>query len=86
MSTVKDIFLFSGTANRELSQEIADYLGIELANVDITRFPDGETFVQYHENMRRADVFIVQPTCSPPNEKAHPVFLTAQKSEGNHYR
>ncbi len=67
-SVAKEICVFSGTANPELSAGIAKYLGLELGQVEISRFPDGEIFVQYRDNIRRADVFIIQPTCSPPNE------------------
>jgi len=61
-------YVFSGTANRPLAEEIADRLGIPLGDMEISRFPDGETFVKYRQNIRNADVFIVQPLCSPPNE------------------
>jgi ribose-phosphate pyrophosphokinase len=64
----KDIRVYSGSANPKLSAAIADYLGMPLGKVDLERFPDGEIFVQYEENIRRADVFIIQPTSSPPNE------------------
>ena len=64
----KDVCLFTGTANPVLAGEIARYLGTELGAADISSFPDGELFVQYRHNIRGADVFIVQPTCSPPNQ------------------
>ncbi|MDX9980247.1 MAG: ribose-phosphate pyrophosphokinase [Lentisphaeria bacterium] len=63
-----NIKLFSGTANPELSARIATSLGGRLGSVQVRRFPDGETFVQYTENIRGADVFIIQPTCHQPNE------------------
>jgi ribose-phosphate pyrophosphokinase len=59
--------LFAGNANLPLSQEIADYLGTPLAEVEVTQFSDGEIFVQINENVRGADVFVVQPTCAPVN-------------------
>ncbi len=68
METATHICVYSGSAHPELSQSIADYLGVSLGKVNLTRFPDGEIFCQYGENVRRADVFIIQPTCSPPNE------------------
>ncbi|MDD2478578.1 MAG: ribose-phosphate pyrophosphokinase [Victivallaceae bacterium] len=64
----KNICIYSGSANPKLSSEIADYLGVPLGKVNLSRFPDGEIFCQYAENVRRADVFIIQPTCSPTNE------------------
>ena len=59
--------LFSGTAHLDLAQEIADCLNVKLADVHVTAFPDGETFVKINENIRGEDVFIIQPTCPPTN-------------------
>ena len=59
--------LLSGTANRPLAEEIARQIGIELCKVTLSRFADGEIFVRIDENIRGADVFIVQPT-NPPAE------------------
>ena len=59
--------LFSGTAHPELAQGIANYLKRPLANVSVTAFPDGETFVKINENIRGEDVYIIQPTCPPTN-------------------
>jgi len=60
--------LISGTANPELAQKISEYLATPLVQTKITRFSDGEIFVEIKENVRGADVFIVQPTCPPVNE------------------
>jgi len=60
--------LISGTANPELAQKISEYLAIPLVQTKITRFSDGEIFVEINENVRGADVFIIQPTCPPVNE------------------
>ena len=68
MEEAKHIRVYSGCAHPDLSQKIADYLGIELGRVHITHFPDGEIFAQFEENVRRADVFLIQPTCNPPND------------------
>jgi len=59
--------LISGTAHRALSESIAQSLGQPLADVHVTAFPDGETFVKINENIRGADVFIIQPSCPPTN-------------------
>ena len=66
--------LLSGTANRGLAEEIARNLGVELAKVTLTRFADGEIFVRIDENVRGADVFIVQPT-NPPAENLLELLL-----------
>ncbi|KAF9689699.1 hypothetical protein SADUNF_Sadunf01G0119400 [Salix dunnii] len=60
--------LFSGTANPSLSQEIARYMGLELGNINIKRFADGEIYVKLQESVRGCDVFLLQPTCPPANE------------------
>ncbi len=60
--------LLAGNAHPELARKIADYIGIPMGSVTISRFPDGETFVKIIENIRGQDVYIVQPTGNPPNE------------------
>lgn len=60
--------IFSGTAHPALAEKIAKYVNQPLGQVLINRFPDGEVFVKFVENIRGSDVFIVQPTCYPPNE------------------
>ncbi|MBQ9770213.1 MAG: ribose-phosphate pyrophosphokinase [Lentisphaeria bacterium] len=68
MRSSTEIRLYSGTANPELSEAIAKHLHVELGHATIQRFPDGEIFVQYTDNLRNADMYIVQPTCCPANE------------------
>lgn len=60
--------ILSGSAHPTLAQSIAENLNIGLCAAELTTFPDGETFVQIHENIRGGDVFIVQPTCPPTNQ------------------
>jgi ribose-phosphate pyrophosphokinase len=67
-TTVSELKIFSGNANRPLAQRIADYVGIPLGDATITAFPDQETFVKINENIRGRDVFIVQPTGPPANQ------------------
>lgn len=66
--------VLSGTANRPLAEEIARHLGVELTKTTCTRFADGEVFVRIDENIRGADVFIVQPT-NPPAENLIELLL-----------
>ena len=63
-----DLKLFSGNANRPLAEEIAQHLRLKLGDADVSRFSDGEVYVQINENVRGEDVFIVQPTCPPVND------------------
>ena len=57
--------IFSGRSNPELAQKIAHYLNIELGDNTIVDFSDGETWVKYNENIRGADVFLIQSTNAP---------------------
>ena len=63
-----ELKLFSGNANRPLAEEIAQYLHVRLGDADVSRFSDGEVFVQINENVRGQDVFVIQPTCAPVND------------------
>jgi ribose-phosphate pyrophosphokinase len=63
----KRMLVFAGTPNKELSDGIAEHLGIELGNVKITRFANGEIYVRYLESVRGADVFLVQSVADPVN-------------------
>jgi ribose-phosphate pyrophosphokinase len=63
-----ELKIFTGNANRALAEEIAQYLHVPLGNAEVSRFSDGEVFVQINENVRGTDVFVVQPTCPPVND------------------
>jgi ribose-phosphate pyrophosphokinase len=65
---MQNLHLFSGSANPELARRMAAVLDMPLGHVEIQRFAEGEVWVKYVQNIRGGDVFIVQPTCSPPNE------------------
>lgn len=60
--------LFAGSANRELAQRVASYLGIQLGAMTSTRFSDGEIRIMVDESARGADIFLIQPTCAPVND------------------
>ena len=60
--------IFSGSANRVLSQEICKHIGVALGETKMQRFADGEVYFQLLENVRGADVFVVQPTCNPVDQ------------------
>jgi len=63
-----DLKIFSGRAHPALAQEICAYLKIEAGELTLYNFSDGEDYCQIDENVRGADVFVVQPTCSPVND------------------
>ncbi|MBF0178059.1 MAG: ribose-phosphate pyrophosphokinase [Magnetococcales bacterium] len=60
--------LFSGTANPDLAEKIAEYLMVQVGNASVRRFSDGEIFVQINENVRGRDVFVIQPVSAPAND------------------
>lgn len=60
--------LLSGSANLELSQEVARYLGVDLGPMVRKRFADGELYIQIQESIRGCDVYLLQPTCRPVND------------------
>ena len=57
--------IFCGTANEPLADEVCAFLGMTRGQALVTRFADGEAYVQIQENVRGADVFVMQPTCRP---------------------
>ena len=65
--SVSGMKIISGTAHRELAERIAQSVGIQLTDVTVNTFPDGESFVKINENIRGKDVFLIQPTCPPTN-------------------
>jgi ribose-phosphate pyrophosphokinase len=69
------LLLLSGTANQPLAREIADHVGIPLADVTVKRFSDGEIFVRINQNARGRDVFIIQPTPPPADNMMELLLL-----------
>jgi len=57
--------VFAGNANPALAEEICSHLGVPRAKASVNEFSDGEIRLQVLENVRGADVFVVQPTCTP---------------------
>jgi ribose-phosphate pyrophosphokinase len=60
--------IFCGTANPQLADEVCHFLGMQRGQAQVTRFADGEAYVQIQENVRGADVFVMQPTCRAANQ------------------
>lgn len=61
------LMIFTGNANPELAQRIAELLGTRLGRISMETFSDGEICAEIMENVRGRDVFIIQPTCQPCN-------------------
>ena len=63
-----EIKIIAGNSNMELAQKIADYIGVKVADCQVTTFSDGEISVNMNETVRGCDVFVVQSTNNPVNE------------------
>jgi len=73
----KKIKLFALNSNRPLAEEISRTSGIEISNVDVVRFADGEISINIEESVRGHDVFVVQSTSSPANEHLMELLILA---------
>src|SRR5215472_3485990 len=67
--------IFSGTANEALADEVCHFLGMQRGQAQVVRFADGECYVQIQENVRGADVFVMQPTCRRVDENLMELLL-----------
>jgi len=67
--------IFCGTANEPLCDEVCAFLGLTRGQALVTRFRDGEAYVQIQENVRGADVFVLQPTCHPVDQHLMELLL-----------
>jgi ribose-phosphate pyrophosphokinase len=72
---MKTLRLFSGAANPELALKVAHEVGVPLGDGTPRRFADGECMVEIRENVRGADVFVIQPTSPPANENYMELFM-----------
>jgi ribose-phosphate pyrophosphokinase len=73
----KKVCLFSGNANPRLASDIAQYLEAPLGKCKVTRFSDGESFVEIGENVRGVDAFVIQPTSCPTNDNVMELLIMA---------
>ncbi|PXF58953.1 MAG: phosphoribosylpyrophosphate synthetase [Deltaproteobacteria bacterium] len=71
------MIIFTGNANPVLAQKICDYLSIPLGRASVQTFSDGEVYVEIGENVRGADVFVIQPTCPPVNDNMMELLIMA---------
>ena len=61
MPDLEKLKIFSGTAHPTLTQEVCAYVDIPVGKATVSKFSNDNTFVQYQENIREQDVFIIQP-------------------------
>jgi ribose-phosphate pyrophosphokinase len=71
----RELKVFTGSAHPALGEAICQHMGVPLGRAHLARFSDGEVWFQSHDNVRGADVFVVQPTCSPVNENLMEMLL-----------
>lgn len=67
--------VFSGSASEDLAKKICEHLKEPLGSIEIGKFPDGEIWIKINENVRGADVFVVQSTYNPVNEHLMELLL-----------
>jgi ribose-phosphate pyrophosphokinase len=77
----KRLMVFSGRSHPELAQRIAEQLGVELGEVTLETFANGETYCRYDESIRGSDLFIVQTGCKPIDEHLMELFLMIQAAK-----
>src|SRR5437867_1359736 len=75
MSRERELKIFTGSAHHALGEAIARCLGVPLGRAHLSRFSDGEVWFQIQDNVRGADVFVVQPTAPPVNEAVMELLL-----------
>jgi ribose-phosphate pyrophosphokinase len=74
---MKNLKLFSGTSNVPLAEKIAENLFTKLGDIYHHRFPSGETYCQFKENIRGSDVFLIQGITNPANENLMELLVMA---------
>src|SRR5437899_8576946 len=70
-----ELEIFTGSSNPALAREVAEYLDAHIAQAEVARFPNGEVMVEVRENVRGGDCFVIQSTCSPPNDNLMELLL-----------
>ncbi len=77
----KRLMVFSGRSHPELAQRIAEQLGVELGEIELETFANGETYCRYGESIRGADVFLVQTGCEPVDRNLMELFFMIQAAK-----
>ena len=72
-----NLIVFAGNSHPELARRVAHELRIDLGNASVGRFSDGEVNVEIRDNVRGSDVFLLQSTCSPPNDNLMELMVMA---------
>ena len=78
---LKRLMVFAGRSHADLAGSIARHIGVELGEVELETFTNGETYCRYKESIRGADVFIVQTGCIPVDEHLMELMLMIQAAK-----
>lgn len=76
-----NIKIFSGSSNLDLSKKICSYVGVELSNLEISRFKDGEISAFVNEDVKNLHCFVVQSLCSPVNDNLMELLISIDALE-----
>ena len=77
----KRLMVFAGRSHPELARRIAERLDVELGEIELKTFPNGETYCRYGESIRGADVFLVQTGCGPVDENLMELLFMIQAAK-----
>ena len=77
----KKLMLFPGRSHPELAQKIAEQLNVELGEITVKTFANGETYCRYEESVRGADLFLVQTGCEPVDRNLMELFIMIQAAK-----
>ena len=81
LSPKKRLMVFSGRSHTDLAERMARQLGVQLGEVELETFPNGETYCRFHESIRGADVFLVQTGCDPVDRNLMELLLMIQAAK-----
>ncbi len=74
-AAMAQLVVLAGNANPRLARSVCSHLGVKLGDANVDRFADGEIEVKVRDDVRGSDVFIIQPTCTPPNDTLMELML-----------
>ncbi|MFZ1878990.1 MAG: ribose-phosphate pyrophosphokinase [Gaiellaceae bacterium] len=77
----KRLMVFSGRSHQGLAQKIVEPLGVELGEIELHTFGNGETYIRYCESIRGADIFLVQTGCEPVDQNLMELLLMIQAAK-----
>src|SRR5947208_9997504 len=77
----KRLMVFAGSSHPELALRISEHLGVELGEIEVGTFANGETYCRYGESIRGADVFLVQTGCDPVDRNVMELLLMIQAAK-----